>query len=791
MNSHEDTNPVSAESTADNQAPMKASHSAKLFKWSNRLIMIGAIIPILLFLGFAAAISLIDFNQYKPQIEQEVAQRSGHELKIEGAIEVSMFPFTFTLGEVSLKNEEKFADKFAQPNLMSIKKVRVEVSLWDLFIFKRLSVIGLELIEPSVVLLIDKDGNNWHRLAQLTAPNSRMADDTFERRFANATLEDLPKLFRVAQSVEGSAQESEIGTAQKQALPAAEDLPDVTSSIQSAKADSSNAVAEVDTAIEPVEEEAFGWHFQSVVVKKGHFEVQDAVSNHQAVISGLNLLAFDVTLGRPFQVRTDFAYHNTLRKRHYEFDLTAFMDINKDFSRWQVTDWQGVFKLSLPEEYKVPEMRLVTKGEMFGLNLVDNQIQVSRVQLDALGSRITTSFSGQYGGQANLYGTMTVNGFNVQSWGRHLGVRMPEFVNPKALTEIKGQVDWELSEDKLDLNNVALTWDNSTLKGRLWRKATPKVEYAYDFSIDQLNLDDYRAYSMLAEKQTKVPNTEKAKTADTRPSKEIASSNTQRETYLPLAVPISTLRELNANGKLVIGDLVASGVKVQNLTVELQAQKGKLKLAPFDAELYQGQLSSKIEMDVNGTTPAFRWQGQLQQVEMGMLLQDGWQTKPLDGRMSSRFNLSTLGSNPQALTQNMNGDLNMSLDKGHFYGVDLDKLLSGKTVTADDKMAYNDILLKGSVKQGIYKAKTLSVTAPRFKGNGAGILDLNKATIDSNLKVLVTNPPKALAHLKGMKVPLRYKGPLEQAQWSVNLQSLLNDPANQQKLVNQLKALLQ
>ncbi|MDG6774358.1 AsmA family protein [Thiomicrorhabdus sp. ZW0627] len=784
MSSHDDTKPISSENMVDTEAPVKANHTAKLLKWSSRLTMVGAIIPILLFLGFAAAISLIDFNQYKPQIEQEVAQRSGHELKIDGSIEVSMFPFTFSIGDVALKNEPVFAEEFGQPNLMSIKQVRVEVSLWDLFIHKQLSIVGLELVEPSAVLLIDKHGNNWHRLAQRIVPGSKFAEATVQRRFANATLEDLPKLFRVAQ-------DPAIGNAQKKAVPTAEDL--TGDAMTGATPSDSNAKTASMTDTETGDEEGlFRWHFDSVVVTKGHFEVQDSVVNHQAVISDLNLMAFDVTLGKPFQVRTDFAYHNTLRERHYEFDLTTYLDINKEFSRWRVTDWQGVFKLKLPEKYKVPEMRLVTKGKEFSLNLIDNQIQVNQAQLDALGSRITTSFSGQYGGEANLYGAMTVNGINVQSWGRHLGVKMPEFVNPKALTQVKGQVDWMLSEDKLDLNNVELTWDNSTLKGQLWHKSSPESEYAFDFTLDKLNLDDYRAYSTLLPKQPKA-SAQKQVPADKSesPAKPVEGDVSKRETYLPLAVPISTLRALKADGKLVVGELVASGVKMQDLTMELHAEKGKLQLAPFDAKLYQGQLASKLGVDVNGSTPAFRWQGKLQQVDVAALSQDGWQKRPLDGRMSSTFNLGTLGSNPQALTQNMNGDLNLTLNDGHFYGVDVDKLLAGQAVSENDKMPYDNIQIQGSVRQGVFKSKQLSVKTPNFKGSGSGALDLNKSTIDTSLKVLVTNPPKSLRHLKGMRVPIRYQGPLEQAEWSVNLQSLLNDPGNQQKLVNQLKALLQ
>ncbi|WP_028485679.1 AsmA family protein [Thiomicrorhabdus chilensis] len=765
-------------------------NSAQLFKWSNRLILVGAIVPLLLFLGFAAAISFIDFNQYKPQIESEVQQRSGHELHIEGAIEVSVFPFAFSVGELALKNKASFAEKFGQENLLSVKQMRVEVSLWDLFINKQLSVVGLELIDPKLVLLRGQEAANWEAVARLI-PLFSKEEAGVSRRYANASLEDLDLFMRRVSAIaapkdEAIEADSVVTNALEDRLSdKAEELAD-PSGLNGADVTDNPEV----TAPNASDDLALQWHFESVIIKNGHFELQDAVVNHQAVVSSLNLLAFDVTLGKPFQVRTDFAYRNTLKARHYEFDLSADLDVSKDLSLWQVSDWQGAFKLKLPEAQKVPEMRLVTEGKRFSLNLLEDQIQVTDVQLKALGSQVTTSFSGFYGEQANLYGVVDVEGVNVQNWGRHLGVQMPDFVNEKALTEIKGQLNWALESGTLNVSDMMLSWDESTLKGTLWRKSEPQVSYAYDFTIDRLNLDDYRArFKDDAPMQKKDAGT----LADEPKPAEGKSVDLGRmeSTYLPLAVPISTLRELNADGKLQIASLTAWGVTAQSVEMELKAGQGKLQLAPFDAELYQGRLTSKLELDVNGKTPSYRWQGKTQQVQVGELLQAGWQTRPLGGALESHFDLNTLGSNASVLKQNLLGELNLSVTDGAFYGVDLDRLLAGQAVAEGDSTAFKSMEIKGPIKQGVFNIQKMGVDSQRFSATGFGSLDLNQGRIDTQMKVLVSNPIKALRHLKGMKVPVRYRGPLDQAVWSVNLQALLAEPGNQKKLVAQLKALLQ
>lgn len=764
-------------------------NSAQLYKWSNRLILVGAIVPLLLFLGFAAAISFIDFNQYKPQIENEVAQRSGYELQIEGAIEVSVFPFAFSVGELALKNKAAFAEKFGQENLLSVKQMRVEVSLWDLFINKQLSVVGLELIEPNLVLLRGEKAANWEAVAQLF-PVFSTEQGSMSRRFANATAEDLDLFLRRVSAI-GVPQDAETEDAvvanalEERVSNKAEELADPSDLNGTTVMD--NAETSTQSASDDL---ALQWHFESVIIKNGHFELQDAVVNHQAVVSNLNLLAFDVTLGKPFQVRTDFAYHNTLKARHYEFDLSADLDVSKDLSLWQVSDWQGGFKLKLPEAQKVPEMRLVTEGKRFSLNLLEDQIQVTDVQLKALGSQVTTSFSGFYGEQANLYGVVDVEGVNVQNWGRHLGVQMPDFVNEKALTEVKGQLNWALEAGTLNVSDMVLSWDESTLKGALWRKSAPQVSYAYDFTIDRLNLDDYRArFKDDAPMQKKVS---AASPDEPKPTEGRAVDLSEMEsTYLPLAVPISTLRELNANGTLKVASLTAWGVTAQSVEMELKANQGKLQLAPFDAGLYQGRLTSKFELDVNGNTPSYRWQGKMQQVQVGELLQAGWQIRPLGGALESHFDVSTLGSNAVVLKQNLKGELNLSVSDGAFYGVDMDRLLAGKAVAPADRTAFKSMKIAGPIKQGVFNIKKMGMDSQRFSATGFGSLDLNRAYVDTQIKMLVTNPIKELRHLKGVKVPVRYRGPLDQAVWSVNLQALLAEPGNQKKLVAQLKTLLQ
>ncbi|MDG6778635.1 AsmA family protein [Thiomicrorhabdus sp. zzn3] len=711
-----------------------ARSSSSIWRWSKRLLMVGMILPLLLFLGFAAAISLIDFNQYKPQIEQEVTERTGHQFDIEGAIEVSVFPFTFSLEKVSLKNREDFAEAFGQNDMLSVKRIQVEVSMWDLFIHKRLSVKGLELIEPNLVLLRNAHGDNWQRLATTVFPSIHTSD-------LRKQVKSLEAQERWEHYLVKAALAPEVANAEKIPLPSAEDL-----SVPSDNSTLSPPSASLDSS-------APAWQFDSVVIQNGRFELQDSVVNHQAVVSELNLLAFHVKLGEPFKIRTDFAYHNTLQARHYGFDVAAMLDISQGLKRWQVNDWQGVMKLKLPEEQKVPEMRLVTEGESFNLNLQEDRIQVVKARLNALGSQMTASFSGSYGAQANLYGDLLVNGFNVQNWARHLGLQVPEFVNKKALTEVKGQISWELKNQRLNFDDIQLSWDRSTLTGNMRRERIgTDSRYHFDLAIDQLNLEDYRALR-----------------TDSSGS---VSDTPGDNSYLPLAVPISTLRALNAEGVVKVAALRAWGVDTQDVVMQLQAEQGTLTLAPFNAQLYQGKLESSLILNVNGETPSYHWQGKIQQVDFGALSTAAWQASPLDGLYDAKFDLKTLGTNGRVLRQNLQGSLLVDMRNGHFYGFDLDRALSGQGMQFTDKWPYQRLILEGKWTNGIYLAKKVQVKAQGLQAKGQAKVDLNRLQVEAPLSLTLTKPPRSFAFLKGVILPLLYQGALDQPHWTVDLSRL-------------------
>lgn len=120
------------------------------------------ILPVLVFLGFAGAVSFIDFNRYKPQIEAQVKSLTQRDFNIEGEVDVSVIPFAIHIGKATLSNSPNFADS---PPQLRFKELRAELSLSELFLHKRLDVKSVQWIEPQLILSSNQQGqNNWQDL---------------------------------------------------------------------------------------------------------------------------------------------------------------------------------------------------------------------------------------------------------------------------------------------------------------------------------------------------------------------------------------------------------------------------------------------------------------------------------------------------------------------------------------------------------------------------------------------------------------------------------------------------
>jgi len=697
----------------------------KHITWTKRIVFVLAIIPILIFLAFVSAVSLIDFNQYKPQIEAEVSNYTHRDFKIQGEVDVSIWPFMFHVGEMALKNLEGFE----QTNLMTMKGAQIELSLSDMLLEKKVQIKGLELIEPSVHFVQKKGQNNWT---------------------------DIPLLMAVLPSEEGAK------------LTHANLNPnEVNRFFTHVLSDVNSRPPEV---AKPVDKQA--WSLQSLVIKNAHIQYSNIEDGYSVSLKEANLLTFDVQPNLPFQVNTDFIYEHSQSPRTFDFDLNGFLHLAKNYSQLHLTNWNGIFRLQLPKERSLPDIRLTTSGKNLMVDFQHQHIFVNEANLQGLDASVDLSFEGTFGANPMFDGVFEAKDINIKKWIEKLGLPAPEMENKKALTHAEGRFDWRWDGKVLQLEKLDIQVDESKFKGQILLPISLKDVIQFELDIAGFNAEHYLVKGTV----------------------ESAKVGQSARDFTPLfyPVPVELLQAVHAEGRLSITDVIALNIQADKVEAEISAQQGQLIIAPFDWQVKEGVLQSKLIADLTDTEAKFLWKGRTQNLPLNAVIQKV--NSPLSGSLESRFSFKTFGNTTEEWAANLHGRLNATLKEGAIQGLDMNALLSGK-LSLNQKnrpnTEFKKIEINGKFAEGEFMPKRLFVQSDRFIGSGKGLLDLKTQSVEGSLNVTIGKASNALAELQGLTLPLTYKGSMYQPNWSINLAELTPNVLKQSPILSTLKAIVE
>lgn len=115
--------------------------------------------------GVAAIISFIDPNQLKPFLVQQVQEKMGRELLIDGDISWKFFP---SLGLSVQQAYLKHPAHFPAGNTLAIEYAQINVALWPL-VQKKIKLKDLQLSSVAIHIIKDKHGSNNLSFTQPTS----------------------------------------------------------------------------------------------------------------------------------------------------------------------------------------------------------------------------------------------------------------------------------------------------------------------------------------------------------------------------------------------------------------------------------------------------------------------------------------------------------------------------------------------------------------------------------------------------------------------------------------------
>lgn len=645
-------------------------------RWLKIIFFVILFTPVILFGAFWGAVSFIDFNQYKPQLEAEFYANTGHKIDILGDLDLKVVPLRLELGESKIYQKPSFNSEAV---LLHFSQVNLNLSLAKLVFEKKFHLLGVELLEPKIYLVIKETGEaNWKNLAEKN---------------------DAYQFVRVANK------------------------PQVENQLTN----------------------FLDLELKTLNIENGEIIYENKMNKEMYQLRNLHLMAFNLALDKKFRLQTSAKLEDIKRQETLSLGVNGQGKLSQNFYKFELYKFDGFIEKTLLEHQEEQEGKLSYKLAQAIWQKNENSLTIKELNLQAKGDELELDLefnSNHFTGA----GQLRLARFNPITWLNYIQFSQLNFADKTAFKSLKGSTDFNFSLQGFSLNQLDLQLDESKLEGEISYQREPE-KYTFNLSINQLNLDNYK---ILATNETG-----------------------ETEAYLPLAIPVTTIRNTGIEGKLSVKNLTAWEAKYSNFFTRINSNFGQLRLAPLDAELYLGKLQSSFMVDTNGSTPTYKLKGRLTQVETQDWLSDLLKFEDLAGKLTMQFNFASLGTNLDLIKTNLTGDFNLELQDGAYLAMDLDKVIVGNKVQAGDKTILKQAQLAGQAHQGFLHIQNSFIQSEKLQARVLGKVDLLENSLDTQVFVSYANPPLELMFLRGIELPMKLEGALSKPQWQLDMSKLL------------------
>lgn len=426
------------------------------------------------------------------------------------------------------------------------------------------------------------------------------------------------------------------------------------------------------------------------------------------------------------------------------------------------------------------------------LNLDDGQLDINGLVASLLGLTIRVDVKGmQLFDKPVFTGVIQLGEFIPRELLKAMGQPLPEVSDPTVLGKANASLKFAATTDSVKLSSVLISLDDSMLDGNLSVSDFAKPAVRFELQLDRIDVDRY------------LPPGTGAAPVPVTPTTAVAASTQM--------IPMETLRQLDVDGRLKIGQLKAYQLRSTDIEMKLVANTGVVRVYPARAKMYQGSYAGDIKLDVRGKQPKISLNEKLQAVQVGPLLKDLIGEDTLSGTANGTAILVTTGQSPEQMKKTLNGKLGFSFANGAVKGFNLAAMLrkaqaqiTGKPVpkeTEANQTDFSELSGTASITNGVIRNRDLLAKTPLLRVQGKGDIDLPKEALDYLVTAKVVSSlegqgGRKLTDLKGVSVPVQLSGTFENPKYKIRLDKAMQKSVEkkvkkklEEKFGNQLKGL--
>ena len=723
------------------------------------LPLVGMIAVIAALAAYLAA--TFDPNQYKPQIVQEVHDKTGRTLKLDGDIKLSLFPsIGATLGKASLS--ERASDR----EFAGADDLHVALKLFPL-LSKQVVVDAIEAENLRANLVRFKDGKtNMDDLTgggDTSASTAKGGEPQVKVEIDHVTIKNATITY-TDQAAGAKYSLSKLNLKTGRIANGVPSKIDVSFTAQSDK-----PKLDVEAALKAT---------VTFDLANQHYALEGLDLSAKGIAAGISNLVANAKGDVDAKLANKEFLLSKIKVGVTGKQESGDLDVKFDAPKLNVTkDKVSGEKIALDATLNEPKGKVAIKLEIPGIDGDAKSFAAAAMTLTVdmqkngatIKAKATSPLAGSVDAErielANLVTTVKIN-----------DPKLPK--NPIDAT-ITGAAVVDLAKQNASLTFVT-KFDDSNINGKAGLSKFAPPFYAFDINIDQLDADRYLPKSDPKQKQPEQP------------------------------LDLSALKGLNANGGVRVGSLKLANVKAANVRIDIKAANGRVDVSPIAANLYQGSLAGSMSVQV-AATPVIAVKQNLNGVNVGPLLKDAANFDTLEGKGNVTLDVGGQGSTMSAIKKALNGNVAIRLTNGAIKGVNiagsireakakLGTLKGDKTQAASqvEKTDFSELSASFNIKNGVAHNRDLSGKSPLLRLGGEGDIDIGNERLDYLLKATVVatvagQGGKDLAELNGVTVPVKLSGTFTAPQYNIDFSGMAAGVAKAvvEKKTEEIKARVQ
>jgi AsmA protein len=327
--------------------------------------------------------------------------------------------------------------------------------------------------------------------------------------------------------------------------------------------------------------------------------------------------------------------------------------------------------------------------------------------------------------------------------------------DPKALEQVALKASLKGGQTKVAITDGIMKLDESTLKFSLTASDFSRPRLAFDLNLDRIDVDRYLP-----------PKSDKPASADKPAEKK--------------PIDYDPLRKLILDGRIQIGQLVASRAKIENLLLQIKAQNGIFNLDPLKLNMYQGDVSGDGNFNVQTDTPKSSLNLNVKNVQAGPLLQDVLEKDILEGIANANIKLAMAGDDAPMIKKTLNGDGQVRFNDGAIIGIDLAGMVRNvksafgleQKPSQRPRTDFAELAAPFRIREGLVHTPQTSLKSPLIRVIAAGDAHLVEETLDFRVEPKVVGTIKGQGDSEqrsGLMVPVLVTGTFSKPQFAPDL----------------------